>query len=90
MPKRLLPSTIIWHAPRLLNSRRGLRHHHGSKKRGLADLEEALNEAAFVVLSCSPEIIKLGLLLQAHYDLTFPEVSALLDWENGRCIYTDY
>ena len=39
--------------------------------------------------ACWPEIIKLGIYLQTHHDLTFPEISTLLDLKTGRCIYDD-
>ena len=39
--------------------------------------------------TCWPEIIKLGIYLQTHHDLTFPEISTLLDLKTGRCIYDD-
>jgi len=39
--------------------------------------------------ACWSEIIKLGTYLQTHHDLTFPEISTLLDLKTGRCIYDD-
>jgi hypothetical protein len=35
-----------------------------SQRRGLADIDEALKEATFIVRACWPEIIKLGMYLQ--------------------------
>jgi hypothetical protein len=58
-----------------------------SVRHGVADIDEALNEAGFIVGSCWPEIMKLGTHLQTHNELIFPEISALLDLKNGRCIY---
>ena len=60
-----------------------------SVRRGWADLDEALNEASFIARSCWPQIMKLGIYLQTHHDLTFPEISGLLDLRNGRCIYDE-
>jgi len=60
-----------------------------SQRRGLADIDEALKEAAFIVRACWPEIIKLGTYLQTHRELGFPQVSALLDLKAGRCIYDE-
>ncbi|MBV9378593.1 MAG: hypothetical protein JO320_26695 [Alphaproteobacteria bacterium] len=60
-----------------------------SVRRGLSDLDEALNEASFIVRSCWPQIMKLGLHLQTHHDLAFPEISNLLGLSNGRCIYDE-
>ena len=42
------------------------------QRRGLADIDEALFEAMFIVRSCWPEIIKIGTYLQTHHELTFP------------------
>jgi hypothetical protein len=58
-----------------------------SVRHGVADMDEALNEAGFIVDACWPEIMKLGTHLQTHNELTFAEISALLDLKNGRCIY---
>jgi hypothetical protein len=58
-----------------------------SVRHGVADIDEALNEAGFIVGACWPEIMKLGTHLQTHNELIFPEISALLDLKNGRCIY---
>jgi hypothetical protein len=60
-----------------------------SQKRGLADIDKALEEATFIVGCCWPEIIKLGIYLQTHHGLTFPKISTLLDLKTGRCIYDD-
>jgi hypothetical protein len=60
-----------------------------SVRRGLADVDEALREASFIVGSCWPDIVKLGTHLQTHRELAFPEISALLDLKNGRCIYDE-
>ena len=60
-----------------------------SKKRGLADLDEALSEASFIVRASWPEIMKLALHLQTHRDLTFLDVSAILDLKNGRRLYDE-
>ena len=57
-----------------------------SQRRGLADIDEALDEASFIVRSCWPEIIKLGTYLQTHHVLTLPQVSRLLDLKNGQYI----
>lgn len=58
-----------------------------SVRRGLVTVDEALNEATFIVRSCWSDIIKLGTHLQTHHELTFPEISTLLDLRNGRCVY---
>jgi hypothetical protein len=50
-----------------------------SVRRGRADIDEALKEATFIVRSCRSEIIKLGIHRQTHHNLTFPQVSTLLD-----------
>jgi hypothetical protein len=60
-----------------------------SVRRGLADIDEAMNHATFIVRTCWPEIIILGRHLRTHHHLTFPEVSALLDLKNSRCIYDE-
>jgi hypothetical protein len=60
-----------------------------SQRRGLADIDEALCEATFIVRSCWAEIIKVGTYLQTHHELTFPQVSSLLDLKTGRCIYNE-
>ena len=60
-----------------------------SVRRGLADIDEALDEASFIVRSCWPEIIKLGTYLQTHHVLTLPQVSRLLDLKNGQYIYNE-
>lgn len=60
-----------------------------SARRGLADIDEALNEASFIVGACWPDIMKLGTHLQTHLDLAFPDMSALLDLKNGRCVYEE-
>ena len=54
-----------------------------SVRRGLADIDEALKEASFIVGACWPDIMKLGAHLQTHRELAFPEISALLDLKNG-------
>jgi hypothetical protein len=59
------------------------------QRRGLTDIDEALDEATFIVRSCWPDIIKLGTHLQNHRELTFPQVSRLLDLKNGRCSYNE-
>jgi hypothetical protein len=59
------------------------------QRRGLTDIDEALDEATFIVRSCWPDIIKLGTYLQNHRELTFPQVSRLLDLKTGRCIYNE-
>ena len=41
-----------------------------SVSRGLADIDEALNEAMFIVRSCWPEIMKLATHLQTRHELT--------------------
>ena len=33
--------------------------------------------------------MKLGIHLETHRDLTFPEISSLLDLRNWRCIYDE-
>jgi hypothetical protein len=53
-----------------------------SVRRGLADIDEVLKEATFIVGSCWSGIIKLGIHLQTHHDLMFPQVSTLLDLRN--------
>jgi hypothetical protein len=58
-----------------------------SVRRGLVTVDEALNEATFIVRSCWADIMKLGTHLQTHHELTFREISTLLDLGNGRCIY---
>jgi hypothetical protein len=60
-----------------------------SQRHGLADIDQALTEATFVVRSCWPEILKLGIYLQTHRELTFPEVSSLLELNTARCIYNE-
>ena len=60
-----------------------------SVRRGLADIDEAVNEAGLIVRSCWPDIIKLGTHLLKYHELTFPEISALLDLKNGCCIYDE-
>jgi hypothetical protein len=40
-------------------------------------------------LTCWSEIIKLGIHLQTHHDLTFPQVSTLLDLRNCPAIYDE-
>jgi hypothetical protein len=60
-----------------------------SVSRGLAVVEEALSEATFIVRSCWADIMKLGTHLQTHHELTFAEISTLLDLKNGRCIYDE-
>jgi hypothetical protein len=60
-----------------------------SVRRGLADIDEVLKEATFIVRSCWSEIIKLGIHLQTHHDLTFPQVSTLLDLRNCPAIYDE-
>ena len=37
-----------------------------SVRRGWADIDEALNETGFIVRSCWPEIMKLGIHMQTH------------------------
>ena len=59
------------------------------QRRGLTDIDEALNEATFIVRSCWPDIIKMGTYLQNQHELTFPQVSRLLDLKKGRCIYNE-
>jgi hypothetical protein len=58
-----------------------------SKKRGLADLEEALSEATLIVRACWPDIVKLATHLQSHQKLTFADISTLLDLKNCRSVY---
>jgi hypothetical protein len=60
-----------------------------SVRRRLAGIDEALNHATFIVRMCWPEIMKLGRHLRTHHDLTFPDLSALLDLKHGRCIYDE-
>ena len=60
-----------------------------SVRRGLVTVDEALNEAGFIVRSCWPEIMKLGTHLQLHHELTFPDISSLLDLKNARGIYNE-
>ena len=60
-----------------------------SQRRGLDDIEEALHEATFIVRSCWPEIMKLGTYLQTQHELTFPQLSRLLDVKTSRCIYKE-
>jgi hypothetical protein len=60
-----------------------------SVRRGLADIDEALKEATSIVRSCWSEIMKLGIHLQTHHDLTFPQVSTLLDLRNFPAIYDE-
>jgi hypothetical protein len=60
-----------------------------SVRRGLADIGEALKEATFIVGSCWSAIIKLGIHLQTHHDLTFPQVSTVLDLRNCPAIYDE-
>ena len=60
-----------------------------SVRRGLADIEEALKEASVIVRSCWPDLMTLGIHLQTLHELTFPEVSRLLDLKNRRCIYNE-
>jgi hypothetical protein len=60
-----------------------------SQRRGLADIDEAIHEATFIVRSCWPEIIKLGTYLQTHHELSFLQVSRLLDLKSGQCIYNE-
>lgn len=57
-----------------------------SVRRGLADINEALKEASFIVAACWPDM-KLGTRLQTHRELGFPDISALLDLKNGQCVY---
>ena len=58
-----------------------------SVRRGLVDIDDALNEATFIVRACWPQVMKLGTHLQAHHKLIFPQISTLLDLQNGRCLY---
>jgi hypothetical protein len=58
-------------------------------RRGLANIDEALNHATFIVRTWWPEIMKLGRHLRTHHDLTFPDISALLDLKHGRGIYDE-
>jgi hypothetical protein len=60
-----------------------------SQKRGWADINEALTEATFIVRSCWPQIIKLAIHLQTHRDLTFAQISTLLDLKNCRPVYNE-
>ena len=60
-----------------------------SVRRGLVTVDEALNEARFIVRSCWPEIMKLGTHLQVHHEVTFPDISNLLDLKNARGIYNE-
>ena len=60
-----------------------------SVRRGLADIGEALKEARFIVRSCWPEILQLGAHLQTHHELTFADVSRLLDLKSCWCIYDE-
>ena len=60
-----------------------------SVRHGLADLDEALNEASFIVRSCWPDVRKFGMHLLTHHELTFPGNMALLDLKNGGCIYDE-
>jgi hypothetical protein len=60
-----------------------------SVKRGLADINKALEEATFIVNSCWPDIMKLASHLQAHHELTFPQISTLLDLTNCQAIYNE-
>lgn len=60
-----------------------------SVRRGLADIEEALKDANFIVSSCWSDIIELAAHLQTHHKLTFPQISALLDLKNCRGIYNE-
>ena len=60
-----------------------------SVRHGVADIDQALNEAGFIIGACWPEIMKLGIHLQTHNEMTFPDISALLDLKNGRCIYDE-
>src|SRR5262249_29427341 len=60
-----------------------------SQKRGWADSNEALIEATFIVRLCWPQIVKLATHLQAHRDLTFAEISKLLDLKNCRPVYDE-
>ena len=60
-----------------------------SVRRGIIDIDEALKEASFIVRSCWPEIMILGTYLQIHHELTFPQVSTLLDLKNCRGIYNE-
>jgi hypothetical protein len=55
----------------------------------VANIDQALNEAGFIISAGWPEIMKLGIHLQTHNELTFPEISALLDSKNGRCVYDE-
>ena len=60
-----------------------------SVRRGLADIDEAVKEARFIIRACWPEIMTLGTHLQTRHELTFPEVSMLLDLKNRRGIYDE-
>jgi hypothetical protein len=60
-----------------------------SVRRGLAVIDETLSEASFIVRSCWADIMKLGTHLLTHHELTFPEISTVLDLKNGRCIYDE-
>lgn len=60
-----------------------------SQKRGWADIQEALSEATFIVRSCWPEIVKLATHLQTHHDLTFAQISTLLDLKNCSLVYDE-
>jgi hypothetical protein len=55
----------------------------------VADIDEALNEAGFIVGACWPEVMNLGTHLQTQNELTFPEISVLLDLKNARCVYDE-
>jgi hypothetical protein len=60
-----------------------------SVRRGLADIDEALKEATFIVRSCRSKIFKLGIHRESHHNLTFPQVSTLLDLRNCLAIYDE-
>src|SRR5438874_8101935 len=54
-----------------------------SVRRGLVDIDDALNEATFIVRACWPQVMKLGTHLQAHHTLIFPQISTLLDLQSS-------
>jgi hypothetical protein len=55
----------------------------------VADVGEVVHEASFIVGSSWPDIMKLGTHLQTHREMAFPEISAVLDLKNGRCVYDE-
>jgi len=62
--------------------------HRGCHPRDGKNLPQPMKDR-LVQLADRSEIIKLGTYLQTHHELSFLQVSRLLDLKSGQCIYNE-